>query len=80
VVRDGLFEEPDPTKGGYAQAAVRTHALSSAELTAWRRRALMSMYSRPSFILRTFRHAAATGTTRHYARAAFHRISSLLAK
>lgn len=78
VERDGLWEAPDPTKGGYAQAAVRTYALSSAELTAWRRQALLRMYARPSYIYRTLRHAAATGNTSHYARAAVRRLSSLL--
>jgi radical SAM superfamily enzyme YgiQ (UPF0313 family) len=78
VERDGLWEAPDPAKGGYAQAAVRTYALSSAELTAWRRQALLRMYARPSYIYRTLRHAAATGNTGHYARAAMQRLSSLL--
>ncbi len=79
-VKDNLFETPDLSKGGYAQAAVRTYALSSAELTAWRRDALLRMYSRPSFIFRTLKNAAAAGNTRHYAKAALHRLSSLLMK
>ncbi|MBX7244676.1 MAG: B12-binding domain-containing radical SAM protein [Candidatus Sumerlaeaceae bacterium] len=78
VVRDGLFETPDPTKGGYAQGACRTYALTSAQLTAWRRKALLRMYSRPGYILRTLKNAAANGNTRHYAKAAIQRLSSLL--
>lgn len=78
VQRDGLFELPDPTKGGYAQAAVRTYELTSTELTQWRRNALLRMYSRPSYVLKTMAYAARTGNTRHYARAAFQRLTSLL--
>jgi radical SAM superfamily enzyme YgiQ (UPF0313 family) len=78
VVRDGLFEADDPARGGYAQAAVRTYELSSTELTEWRKRALFKMYSRPSYVLKTFRQAAAEGNARHYARAAIHRIQSLI--
>ncbi|RMH29330.1 MAG: radical SAM protein [Candidatus Hydrogenedentota bacterium] len=75
---DGLFELPDPKEGGYAVAAVRTYSLSSQELTEWRRRALLRMYSRPRYVMRMLRHAAATGNTRHYARAAMQRVASLL--
>ena len=78
VVRDGLFESADPTKGGYGQAAVRTYELTSAELTVWRRRALLRMYGRPGYIWRTFSHAASSGNTRHYARAAWQRLGNLL--
>ena len=80
VLRDGLFEAPDPAKGGYGQAAVRTYELSSDDLTAWRRQALLRMYARPGFVLRTLRHAASTGNTRHYARAALQRLGSLISR
>lgn len=78
VVRDGLFEAPDPAKGGYAQAAVRTYTLSSRQLTEWRRRALLRMYRRPGYIFRTLKHAASSGNTVHYARAALYRLQTLL--
>lgn len=78
VVRDGLFETPDSTKGGYAQAAVRTYELSSAELTAWRKKALLRMYRRPGYIFRTIKNAAAEGNARHYAKAAIYRLQSLI--
>jgi radical SAM superfamily enzyme YgiQ (UPF0313 family) len=78
AMRDGLFELPDPTRGGYATAATRTYELSSEELTAWRRKALLRMYARPRYILRTLAEAAATGNTTHYAKAAVQRLRSLL--
>jgi radical SAM superfamily enzyme YgiQ (UPF0313 family) len=78
VERDGLWEHPDPLKGGYAQAAVRTYSLSSQELTEWRRKALLSMYRRPNYIWRTLTFAAKTGNTRHYAKAALQRLQTLI--
>lgn len=78
VVRDGLFEPGDVTKGGYADAAVRTYELTSEQLTNWRRRALFKMYARPSYVFRTFKNAATEGNAKHYAKAALHRIQSLL--
>ncbi len=77
--RDNLFELPDPTAGGYAVAAVRSYSLSSAELTEWRRRALMKMYARPRYVLRMLNHAAQTGNLRHYLQAAAQRVGSLFA-
>jgi radical SAM superfamily enzyme YgiQ (UPF0313 family) len=76
--RDHLFEIENPAEGGYAQAAVRTYSLSSAELTEWRRRALMKMYARPRYVLRMLNHAAQTGNLRHYLHAAAERVGSLL--
>lgn len=78
VVRDNLFEVPDPLSGSYAQAAVRTYELSSEELTAWRRKALFRMYRRPAWIFRTIKNAAAAGNTSHYAREAWFRLNHLL--
>lgn len=78
VTRDGLFEPGDITKGGYAQAAVRSYELTSDELTEWRRKALLKMYARPGYILRTLKNAASSGNTLHYAKAAVHRLRSLV--
>jgi radical SAM superfamily enzyme YgiQ (UPF0313 family) len=78
VQRDKLFEVPDPLSGSYSQAAVRTYALTSEELTQWRRKALFRMYSRPSWIFRTVRNAASAGTSMHYAREAWFRLNHLL--
>jgi len=78
VQRDKLFEVPDPLSGSYAQAAVRSYELSSEELTNWRKRALVKMYSRPAWIFRTVRHAAGSGNSVHYAREAWFRLNHLL--
>jgi len=78
VVREGLFEAPDPSKGGYAQAAVRSHALSSEELTTWRKRALLKLYRRPSWIFRIVKNAAAAGNTMFYAKEAWFRLNRLV--
>lgn len=78
VVRDGLFEAKETLSGSYAQAAVRTYALSSAELTEWRRKALFQMYRRPSWVFRTIKNAAAAGNTSYYAREAWFRLNRLL--
>jgi len=77
--RDGLIEADDPGAGGYAVAAVRTYELTSAQLTAWRRRALMKMYARPRYVMRVLGHAASSGNLGHYLRAATQRVGSLLA-
>lgn len=53
AIRDGLIN-PDAS-GSYAQAAARSYTLSGEELTKWRRKALLSLYLRPFFILRTLR-------------------------
>jgi anaerobic magnesium-protoporphyrin IX monomethyl ester cyclase len=79
VLREGLFDRPDPKAGGYAQAAVRTYELTSEELTQWRRKALLRMYSKPRFIMRTLKNATQSGNTRHYAKAAMNRLASLFA-
>jgi radical SAM superfamily enzyme YgiQ (UPF0313 family) len=78
AVAEGLFEGGEPSKGSYAQAAVRSHGLSSQELTAWRSRALLRMYARPRYVLRTLAHAARSGNLTHYAKAALFRLKSLL--
>lgn len=78
VQRDNLFEVPDPLSGSYAQAAVRTYELSSAELTEWRRKALFKMYRRPAWIFRTIKNAAAAGTAPQYAKEAWFRLNHLL--
>lgn len=78
VERDNLWETPDPLRGGYAQAAVRSYELSSEELTEWRRKALFRMYRRPAWIFRTIKNAAAAGNATHYAREAWFRLNHLL--
>ena len=66
--------------GSYAQAAVHTYELTSEYLTKWRRKALLKMYARPRYALRTLRHAASSGNTSHYIKAALGRLASLLGR
>jgi radical SAM superfamily enzyme YgiQ (UPF0313 family) len=76
AVREGLYETP-PDASGYAQAAVRSHALSSAELTQWRRRALLGLYLRPRYILRTLIRARSPRVMLNYLRAGTRRLRQL---
>lgn len=78
--REGLFETQRSSDGSYAQAGVRTYALSSQQLTDWRRKALLQLYARPRYVLRTLRYAASSGNTMHYVRAALNRLGSLLSR
>ena len=77
--QEGLFEQ-DPGATGYASAAVRSRALSSAELTAWRRKALLRLYLRPRYILRTLWRAGSPRVAWNYLRAASGRLRQLLAR
>lgn len=78
VKKEGLFEAGDVSKGGYAQAAVRSYALSSEQLTEWRKKALLRLYRRPGWIFRTVKNAAANGNTMYYAKEALFRLNRLL--
>lgn len=73
----GLFEEA-PAGAGYAAAAVRTHALTSAELTAWRKRALLRLYLRPGYIARMLLRAGSPRVALNYAKAGARRLAQLL--
>jgi anaerobic magnesium-protoporphyrin IX monomethyl ester cyclase len=77
VSREGLFEAPREGTG-YADAAVRTHALSSARLTQWRRRTLLAMYLRPSYIARMLTRAGSPRVMFNYIRAGVRRLRQLL--
>lgn len=78
VLRDNLFETPDPTAGGYAQAAVRSYELTSDQLTSWRKKALLKMYRRPGWVFRIVKNAAESGNTMFYAKEAWFRLNRLL--
>lgn len=79
VKREGLFEK-EPSQAGYGSAAVRTHELSSADLTQWRRRALLAMYLRPKYIARTLIRAGSPRVTMNYVKAGLKRFKQLTAK
>ena len=78
AVRENLYEQT-PDDAGYAHAALRTYELSSAELTAWRRRALLSMYLRPHYIARMLWRAGSPRVALNYARAGARRLRQLAA-
>ncbi|MGH9158422.1 MAG: B12-binding domain-containing radical SAM protein, partial [Vicinamibacteraceae bacterium] len=50
-----LFDEADLPRGDYARPIVRTMSLSTDELIALRRKALLSFYLRPSHVVETLR-------------------------
>lgn len=77
--RLSLFNEEMLPHGSYAKAAIRTRFLSNAELTEWRRRALLRMYLRPRYILRTLWRARSPNRIAHYVKAGAFRLRSLLA-
>lgn len=78
---EGLCESLDPARpGSYAQAAVRSRALSARELTDWRRRTLLKLYARPAYIARILAQALRRGHLGHYLRAAWQRLGGLLGR
>ncbi len=78
VEREGLFEKA-PSEAGYGSAAIRTRELSSADLTAWRRRALLTMYLRPRYIARTLLRAGSPRVALNYLKAGVRRFRQLTA-
>jgi radical SAM superfamily enzyme YgiQ (UPF0313 family) len=79
ALRDGLFERSSLAGGSYASAAMRSYNLSSDELTRWRKKALLSLYLRPRFILRTLsRVAGKPRILKNYLREGVRRLRSLL--
>lgn len=78
VEREGLFEKA-PSEAGYGSAAIRTRELSSADLTAWRRRALLAMYLRPRYIARTLLRAGSPRVALNYLKAGVRRFRQLTA-
>jgi radical SAM superfamily enzyme YgiQ (UPF0313 family) len=77
AVRENLFEKT-PGDAGYASAAVRTYQLSSRELTQWRRKALLAMYLRPGYILRTLARAGSPRVAKNYVKAGLRRLGQLI--
>ena len=75
AVAEGLLENP---AGSYAQASMRTFSLSAAYLTRWRKRALLKLYLRPGYIVRTIVRARRAGVLPHYLLAAAQRLKGLI--
>ena len=79
ALRDGLLERSSLADGSYAFAAMRSYNLSSDELTRWRKKALLSLYLRPRYILRTLsRVAGKPRILRNYLREGIRRLRYLL--
>ena len=78
AAREKLFVEREERKAGYAHAGVRSFELNADELNKWRRRALLSLYLRPAYILRMMKKAKSGRVRRNYVRAAWGRLKSLV--
>ncbi|HUT25301.1 MAG TPA: radical SAM protein [Sumerlaeia bacterium] len=83
---EGLLELESPIEGlqlplsggGYATASLRSHTLGADDLTRWRRRALLRLYARPRYVLRTLKRAHQTGALGNYLAAAARRLKDLV--
>lgn len=75
-LQEQLFVHTDSSS--YAHAGVRTLSLSAEELTEWRRKTLLKMYFRPTYVARIIIHAIKTGTIKHYLAAALSRVKILV--
>ncbi len=53
ALESGLFSEKELQDGDYSKPIVRTIELSTRDLIRYRRKALLSFYLRPSYIVRT---------------------------
>jgi len=77
--REGLFDPSTLEKGSYGQAAMRSFTLSSEELTRWRKKALLSLYLRPGYILKTLgRTISRPRVFKNYLREGLRRFKSLV--
>jgi radical SAM superfamily enzyme YgiQ (UPF0313 family) len=76
---ENLIEVDDLAESGYADAAMKTFALSPEYLTEWRRKALLEMNLRPGYVSRTLWRAAKTGCLPHYLKAGMKRLNRLVA-
>ena len=79
MVRErGLDDRGVVDRGGYALPVTGTDRLSADDLERWRRKALLSLYLRPRYILRTFRQAGSPRKVWNYLRAGLIRLSQLV--
>jgi radical SAM superfamily enzyme YgiQ (UPF0313 family) len=78
AVRDGLIEQNLIREASYARAGVRSYHLSAQELTRWRKQALLHLYLRPRYILRTLSRIRSAREFRHYFASALRRMKHLL--
>ncbi len=78
VREEGLFDPVKVDQGGYALPATRTHRLSGVDLDRWRRKALLSLYLRPHYILRTLYRARSPKKIWMYTKAGSSKLFQLL--
>ena len=78
AVAEDLIEPEAQAAGSYARAIARSRELSAEDLTRWRRRALLRLYLRPGYVLRTLARARRDGFLSNYVRAALHRLANIL--
>lgn len=80
ALKDNLIISPQAlSTGSYGQAAVRSYELSAEELTRWRKSALLKLYFRPQYIIKTLITAAASPRILfNYLRSAMYRLRHLL--
>lgn len=64
-----LFTEEDLSRGDYARPIVRTVELSTEDLISLRRKAILSFYLRPSYVLRTLRDIQSPIELKNYLKA-----------
>lgn len=78
--REKLFGvDYDPSRANYATGAMRTFSgLTSIELAEWRRKHLLKMYMRPSYIARTLWRAGSPRVAANYIKAGRKRLGQLL--
>jgi len=75
---EGLLDEAECKEAGYARAAARTFHLSREEMNRWRRRALLRLSLRPTYIARTLVRAGSPRRAGRYVRAAVRRLRNIL--
>lgn len=77
--REGLFDPTTFDKGSYGQATMRSYTLSTEELTVWRKKALLKLYLRPGYILKTLgRVMTRPRVFKNYIREGLRRFKSLV--
>lgn len=78
ALRDGLFGEEDLSGGDYFTPVMDTYSLTSAEVAAERKRAILGTYLSPAFLLRTLGRIRSPGQLWHYASFGFSKLAALL--
>lgn len=78
ALKDGLFREEDLAGGDYFTPIMNTYTLTSAEVAAERKRAILRTYLSPAFILRTLGRIRSFGQLWHYTSFGFSKLFVLL--